>query len=241
MPNKNERKNLEKNEIKTNNGKLNYLKTNYSHKRSATSYDYKLIKYILEFEEVKEKKNVLDLACGTATFKKVFETYGVIYKGVDIDNNDEKNNIYKCDIANQDLPFNDQTFDLIFFKMVIEHLNFDEISNCLSEALRVLKPKGKLIVMTPDWEWDYKYFFEEYTHQTPFTISSLKSALKMANFNVDFCKQFIQLPIVWKYPFLKIFIDILSYLYPLAKKNKFIKFCKRRAILAIASKNQNLE
>ena len=49
MPNKNERKNL-KIEIKTNNGKLNYLKTNYSHKRSATSYDYKLIKYILEFE-----------------------------------------------------------------------------------------------------------------------------------------------------------------------------------------------
>ena len=96
----------------------------------------------------------------------------------------------------------------IFFKMGIEHLTIKEISNCLSEAIRVLKPKGNLIVITSDWKWTYKFFYEEYTHQTPFTSSSLTTALKMAQFEVKYCQTLIQLPIIWKFPFLKFIADI---------------------------------
>jgi predicted SAM-dependent methyltransferase len=71
------------------------------------------------------------LGCGTGSFKSVFEASNFTYFGVDIDNNDELNNIQKCDITSQSLPFEDNSYDLIFFKMVIEHLTIEEISNCL--------------------------------------------------------------------------------------------------------------
>ncbi len=220
----------------SNGGKGNYLETNYSHKKFANPYDFLLIKHILSLAAVNSGGNVLDLACGTGGFKSVFESFNFIYAGVDIDNESELNNIKKCDIANHMLPFNDDSFDLIFFKMGIEHLTIKEISNTLSEALRVLRPGGSLVVLTPDWKWSYKSFYDEYTHQTPFTSSSLNSALKMARYDVKLCRSFIQLPIIWKYPFLRVLADVAALLYPIVQKIKFIKYSKERVVLAIASK-----
>ena len=68
----------------------------------------------------------------------------------------------------------------------------------------------------------------------------------MANFNVDFCKQFIQLPIVWKYPFLKPGVKLFSKL-PLRYRpmydtklplllNNLIRFSKEVMLLAVAYK-----
>ena len=234
---RNEREREQKSSHLDNKGKKNYLQTNYAHKKFSNQYDFKLIRYILELGEINSGENVLDLGCGTGSFKSVFEASNFTYYGVDIDNNDELNNIQKCDMASQSLPFEDNSYDLIFFKMVIEHLTIEEISNCLSEAIRVLKPKGNLIVITPDWKWTYKFFYEEYTHQTPFTSSSLTSALKMAQFEVKYCQTLIQLPIIWKFPFLKVIANVACMLYPMThKKNKFIKFSQERALLAIANK-----
>ncbi len=222
--------------------KKNYLQTNYAHKKLANQYDFMLINYITELARINSGVKVLDLACGTGSFKSVFENLNFFYTGVDIDNDDEPNNIYQCDIANQKLIFADNSFEVIFFKMGIEHLTIKEISSCLAEALRVLKPNGKLIVITPDWKWTYKFFYEEYTHQTPFTTSSLISALKMAHFQVEYCQSFIQLPIIWRFPFLKFIADMASLLYPIThKKNKFIKFSKERALLAVGNKPSVLE
>ena len=217
--------------------KTNYLQTNYAHKKFSNQYDSALIRYIFQLGEINKGQNILDLACGTGSFKRVFEDFDFSYTGVDIDNDDELNNIILCDIASQALPFEDNCFDLIFFKMGIEHLTIKEISNCLSEASRVLKLKDNLIVITPDWKWTYKFFYEEYTHQTPFTLSSLNSALKMHQFEVQYCQTLIQLPIVWKFPFLKVIANLACMLYPITRKrNKFIKFSQERALLAIANK-----
>lgn len=217
-------------------GKKNYLSINYANKKAVKPYDYLLIAHILNLSGMSDGGCVLDLACGTGSFKSVFESFKYKYTGVDIDNNDMLNNIYQCDIASSELPFEDQSYDLIFFKMGIEHLTISEISNCLAEALRVLKPNGNLVVITPDWKWTYKTFYEEYTHQTPFTESSLKSALQMANFDIKICSTIIQLPIVWSLPFVKIFMNLLSLLYPIFPKNKFVKYSKERVLLAIAKK-----
>lgn len=217
-------------------GKLNYLETNYSHKKSTNPYDFLLVQYILDLGSIKPGGSVLDLACGPGSFRSVFEKFNFSYVGVDIDNESEANNIIKCDIANQKLPFVDDEFDFIFFKMGIEHLSVNEISKCLSEALRTLKRGGSFVVITPDWKWNYKLFYDEYTHQTPFTVSSLTSALKMARYDVKLCESIIQLPIVWKYPFIKILSDVAYLLYPILKKVKFIKYSKERPLLAIAKK-----
>ena len=217
--------------------KANYLETNYLLKKESLGYDYQLINHVLKLIRTKSRGNMLDLACGFGSFKPVFESFGFSYSGVDIDYSNEASNILRCNIGGERLPFAGDRFEIIFFKMGIEHLTLPEISFCLSEAKRVLKPNGKLVILTPDWRWTYKMFYEEYTHQTPFMETSLNTALKMSGFQCDYCKTFIQLPIVWRFPFLSLLCNVAALLYPIAKKKiKFIKFSQERPLLAIATK-----
>lgn len=48
-----------------------------------------------------------------------------------------------------DIPLPNQLFDTVFFLDVIEHLNSDEQTTVLNEIYRVLKPGGKVVVVTP--------------------------------------------------------------------------------------------
>lgn len=219
--------------------KLNYLKTNYSHKKFSKPYDFKLIDYILKIIKIDKNlsKKVLDVGCGTASFKNVFESFDFSYNGIDIDNHDPLNGIINSDIGNKPFPYKENSYDLVFMKMIIEHLNLKEISNCLAECFRVLKPKGHLIVLTPSWKYNYDIFYDEYTHLTPFTPNSLKTVLKMNNFKIEYLENFIQIPFFWNVPsFAKIFAYLLSLMYSINKTNKLIKYSKERIILGIASK-----
>ncbi len=58
---------------------------------------------------------------------------------------------------NQKLPFKSNSFDLIISLEVIEHLV--QAEQFLSEINRILKPKGRLIISTPNiaW-WGYRLF-----------------------------------------------------------------------------------
>jgi len=221
-----------------NNGKSNYLKINYAHKLNANPYDYQLVELILTLTKTRSKSSVLDLACGIGVFFDVFCSCNFRYHGLDIDYEDINKNITRCDISSSIFPFEDDTFELIFFKMGIEHLAINEIGHCLAEARRVLKLGGKIVILTPDWRWNYKNFFDEFTHQTPFTIPSLTSALQMSGFEVQQCKSFIQLPLIWKYSAIKFLVFFARFFYPIfGKRFKFIKFSHEREILAIAKKN----
>lgn len=51
------------------------------------------------------------------------------------------------DLESDDLPFDDNSFDFVFFLEVIEHFIIDPI-HALKELARVLKPKGRLVLTT---------------------------------------------------------------------------------------------
>lgn len=57
--------------------------------------------------------------------------------------------VVKCNIETEPLPFDDNEFGLILFNETFEHLRFNPIAT-LQEINRVLKPKGKLILSTPN-------------------------------------------------------------------------------------------
>ena len=77
-----------------------------------------------------------------------------------------------CNLENELLPFKDGYFDIVFSKSVIEHFYYPE--KIFKEVFRVLKPGGKVITLTPDWTYNYKIFYEDYTHRTPFMYESLR-------------------------------------------------------------------
>lgn len=56
---------------------------------------------------------------------------------------------YVCDARR--LPFPDGSYDEVFSNQVIEHFGWREVEAVLVEWLRVLKPRGKLEIITPDF------------------------------------------------------------------------------------------
>lgn len=217
--------------------KQNYLKTNYAHRPQNSVYDTKLVTHLLDhIPERPRSGKVLDLACGTGGFASVFRGLGFEYTGVDIDNHAPESQIFRANIGSDTLPFADNSFEIIFFKMAIEHLNLVEIGHCLKEVKRVLKPGGAVLILTPDWQWMYQIFYMEFTHQTPFMPSSMRTAIEMSGLHCETSQSLIQLPITWKWPQLRIICGVAYLLYPWLHRYKCIRYSKERVVFGLGIK-----
>lgn len=82
----------------------------------------------------------LHLGCGWRNFGKDW---------IHIDGGDYPHLDYK-DITN--LPFENDSVDLIYSSHVIEYFDRSEVNYLLTEWLRVLKKNGKLRIAVPDFE-----------------------------------------------------------------------------------------
>jgi len=232
----------------------NYLETNYSVKEDAENqYPQKLCDYIFDnyfkkyIEKIgKEKTKLLDVGSGKGNHLLAFQRRGINVYGLDKRNECKKAlenvEISECDIEKDKIPFSDNSFDFIFSKSVIEHVS--NTDNFLSEILRVLKPEGVAVIMTPDWGTQYKSFFDDYTHVSPFTRKGLQNAMKINGFYDIKCVYFLQLPFIWKRPYLKFLTKIVSILPDFlkwkdkeeSKHRKLIRFSKEKMLLAVATK-----
>ncbi|MEO6424213.1 MAG: methyltransferase domain-containing protein [Bacteroidia bacterium] len=62
------------------------------------------------------------------------------------------------------IPFNDNSFDLVYHSHVLEHFSKEDGENLIAECYRVLKPGGILRVVIPDLEMiarNYLKYFDE--------------------------------------------------------------------------------
>lgn len=74
---------------------------------------------------------------------------------INVDILDKKHVVGKAKYVQADirkLPFKDNYADQIEMFSVIEHFPFREVTDVLTEVYRVLKPKGKLIIVTDDFD-----------------------------------------------------------------------------------------
>ena len=142
-------------------------------------------------------------------------------------------NISIADFENEKLPFDNNYFEVIFSKSVVEHFYFPE--KIVKEIFRVLKPGGIAIILTPDWHYNYIQFYEDYTHRTAFTSTSLKDILLIHNFKNVNVSKFKQLPILWNQnKLLSLLSEFTRVFAPnfLKNKSKWIVF---KEIMLIAS------
>lgn len=219
----------------------NYIDVVYNEKiRPYTGYPFQLCRYLSYRFNLKKECRLLDVGCGRGEFLKGFKDLGLDVYGLDY----EKSNspllrdikIEYVDIENRPFPFDNNTFDVIFSKSVIEH--FLNPENFMKECYRVLKPKGRVIIMTPDWSSQMKIFFDDYTHRHPYTFAAIKNILNIFDFKEAESVLFYQLPILWKYPFLKVFSYILRIFVPVTTKSriKFIRWSVELMILGTGIK-----
>lgn len=184
-----------------------------------TQYPIQLGQHLIKIFSVQPGSQLLDVGCGRGDMMKAFKYLGLSVRGLDIID-------YKSDLAsgievkcanfeNERFPFEDNTFDMIFSKSVIEHLHNPE--NFLRESWRVLKPGGRIITLTPDWQTQLYIFYNDFTHHQPYTVLGLNNALNVYNFKAVQTEKFYQLPAIWKAPFLKTILKPLPIFFPVKK------------------------
>lgn len=223
----------------------NYLETIYNEEnRPITDYPKKFIIYLIKRFKLVKNQKVLEIGCGRGEFLNEFVVNGFEGHGVDLSDYCKKFfpdlNFKKVDLANEKLPYEDNSFDIIYSKSIIEHFYYPE--KVFQEAYRVLKPGGTIITLTPEWQYIYKSFYEDFTHRTPFTKISLKDIHLINNFKNIEVESFKQLPLLWKKSIFKLPLSILSemtrFFVPdyFRLKNKWVRFSKELMILSTARK-----
>jgi len=219
--------------------KNNYLSVVYDSKSHPyNSYPLKLCAYLYQAFNFKKGMKMLEVGCGRGEFLENFHKLGLEVVGLDISaeakSYKKEFDIKICDVENDGLPFDDNTFDIIYSKSFIEHLYYPE--RYLTEAYRVLKTNGLLLTLVPDWESNYKIYFDDFTHRTPFTSISLNDAYLMHNFREVKVFKFRQLPIVWKYPFINYICMLIAPFVPIRTKIKFFRWSRELMLIGVGTK-----
>lgn len=226
------------------NPKKDYVSVIYNEKdRPFTQYPDKLARYLSLRYELPKGSKILDLGVGRGEFLNGFIRCGL--KGYGVDQSAiaksvcPEAEILQSDLENEPLPYDDNTFDVVFSKSVLEHFYYPE--KLIIEIYRIIKPGGMVITMVPDWESVYKTFYEDYTHRTPFTTNSLKNILLINGFDGVKVEKFRQLPFLWSLPWLWSFCSIVAFMAPrsLRPHSKIVRFSQEIMLLSAAVKPEN--
>ncbi len=167
-------------------------------KKYEIEYNFNLIRWLVErgFIPKDREIKILDLASGRGHFYFALKKLG--YKNVSAVDLDPKfRECIKGDIT-KGLPLKNQEFDLIISRDIAEHIL--DTYKFFSEHHRILKKKGRVIIMTPNAKHlSLGEFFDDYTHCTPYTMNSLCQALQMHGFEKIFIKRLRAIPLLWRY------------------------------------------
>jgi len=151
-------------------------------------------------------KNIkmLSLACATGIFEeRVIEELGINVHGIDgtkesIEQAIKRGIMTKIGDVSKKLPYNDQTFDIVYAGEIIEHLI--DTRFFLQEVNRILKPQGVFVLTTPNLATfpDRIRFLSGKTprqiqpmhpylflHIRPFTFQSLRDSLERTGFSIE--------------------------------------------------------
>jgi SAM-dependent methyltransferase len=165
---------------------MNYKE--YSYPKRNLKFVNEFMHYIINICNMKGNEKLLSIGCEDGVHEKVFFDYGLKLAIL----NDKE----KYDAEWMMIPYEDNTFDYVFIKSVIEHISNTDLF--LSEIYRVLKPGGKVIILTPDYQKQKDFFYDDYTHIKPFTLNSLKMAVQLNGFKIMIGKWFYYYKKIWE-------------------------------------------
>jgi ubiquinone/menaquinone biosynthesis C-methylase UbiE len=134
------------------------------HSRQVNSEYY--IDYV--FNKNNNIKMIMDLGCGNGDSFEYFTPYNskITWIGLDIASSPEVNIRIRNDLLfvaydGVNIPFDDNSFDVIFSNQVFEHVRYPEL--LLKETKRVLKPEGYFIGSVSSMEPYHSYSLWNYT------------------------------------------------------------------------------
>jgi SAM-dependent methyltransferase len=213
-------------------------------RRPVTSYPAKLANHLSNLHEISVGSKLLEVGAGRPDVLNGFRLVGMDVYGCDISKISEiackkaKIPFKYVNLVNGKLPYKNGIFDVVYSKSVIEHM-LDPLS-FVTESFRVLKPGGLLLILTPDWEANYKTFFDDFTHVRPMTQRSMNLLLSMLDPAEIDTYRFRQLPITWKHPIINIFCTFLAPFIPVRTKNPFLRWSRELMLVGFARKKHKV-
>ena len=140
---------------------------------------------------VKKTDTVLDLGCGYGEFINNIPAQRKL--AMDLNPDAPKHLDPKVEFLHQDCsapwPLAENSLDVVFTSNFFEHLpNTECLNRTLAQALRCLKPGGRLIAMGPNIKYLHGEYWDFYDHHVYLTETSLGEALEIAGYEIDVIK-----------------------------------------------------
>jgi len=206
----------------------------------------RMVNQIIDKIVTEDNNKILDIGCSTGEFLNLYCDRNYCY-GIDI--SDEslnmidklKINVSVCDIDHENLPFDDNFFDIVYSSNTIEHII--DTHHFMEEIYRCLKPDGRLIIVCPNINQPISLLMQIFldlpprgsarpysAHVRDFSLRILKKTFEIHNFKIVKVYGFGIYPFMGKISniFLKIFpraaeqIIIYGIKKPVAAKPKRI-------------------
>ncbi len=133
---------------------------------------------------------ILDLGCGYGEFVYFLQSQGFTdVTGIDLNERQVEagrslavSNL-RCAEAREFLGNSPACFDFISALDVLEHVPKPDTLELLDLVCGALKPGGRFLCQVPNLAAFYApLFYMDFSHETPYTASSLKQVLELANF-----------------------------------------------------------
>jgi SAM-dependent methyltransferase len=81
-------------------------------------------------------------------------------------------------------PLQDGSLGTVFASNFLEHFTLEEGAGILTEANRVLRSGGRMIVVQPNFRLEPRRYFDDYTHRIAYTDNSFRDFLRSLNWNI---------------------------------------------------------
>jgi SAM-dependent methyltransferase len=78
-----------------------------------------------------------------------------------------------------------ETFDVVIASNFLEHFEADVAWSLVRDVTALLRPGGRFIVIQPNFRYAYRKYFDDYTHRSVFTDTSLGNLLRAHGFRVE--------------------------------------------------------
>ncbi len=166
--------------------------------KPLTSYPTLFAGYLKSRFGLRAGQKLLDAGCGRAELLNAFAGLGLESYGCDLEAPPPGSSdceIRELDFTKEPFPYDTDTFDVVLSKSVIEHMQ--DPSNYLAEILRVLRPGGLFILLTPEWNSQMKVFYEDPTHVHPYLPLGIERLLKLFGFGDVTVEKFSHHPAIW--------------------------------------------
>jgi len=160
-----------------------YFQTRYSYDKGRAVVWRAISEYLQR--EVPEDATVLELGCGYCDF--INQIRAAVKYALDVDASAGDHcapDVKFLHASALEIPLPSKSVDLIFASNLLEHFDDSTLVKLMPQIHASLRPRGRLMLIQPNYFYAYREYWDDYTHKKAFTHSSLNDFLVANGFRI---------------------------------------------------------